>query len=244
MGNYERLAGEPPRQDWRVGEIERVLGGIGEVTRDVAFGEGVTVDVGPEGRTRLEMYQDAGVTRVTTEDVRVELHRTVPVVTERGVVFSGTQDVQPSCAVIEPSGTMVLFVGVVPPAYRNLREGTERRGESANEPPAATEVGTIDEKAPRVVVTGRVGREITVRTTPRGHTIARMILGVHGGDDEKTGWHTVLFFDERAEKAVETIKRGQLLTVVGFKHVRQVPRRDGGTRLVEEIYATSVQAPK
>jgi len=244
MDPRERNVEYEEQANWHINSIEQVLNSYAQPTRDVAFGEGLYLGVGPEARTQLELYEDASVARITTEDVRVELHRTVPIVNDRGVVFNATQDVQPFSMVLEPSGTLMLFIGTVP-------AGEHKMGTSQSEIESA---GTIavpqvrsqehGEQAPRVVLTGRVGGELRMRTRPRGHNSARMLLGVHHGDSEKADWHTVLFFDERADKAMETIRRGQLLTVIGFKHFRDVPRKDGGVRRVEEIYATAVQPPK
>src|SRR5687768_3760703 len=63
----------------------QALGAEPRSTRDVAHGAGEALDVGD---TTLEVYPDAGVTRVTTPDARVELFR-VPryTVREQRVTF-------------------------------------------------------------------------------------------------------------------------------------------------------------
>jgi single-stranded DNA-binding protein len=69
-----------------------------------------------------------------------------------------------------------------------------------------------------------------------------MPLAVHEG--ETTSWHTILFFDDAAQRAIDTLKKGNLVTVIGYKHVRDVQKRDGSSAQVEEIYAAAVQPPK
>src|SRR5688572_429435 len=61
------------------------LGSAPRTTRDVAHGDGQALDV---ENAVLEVYPDAGVTRVTTSDARIELHR-VPryTVREQRVIF-------------------------------------------------------------------------------------------------------------------------------------------------------------
>src|SRR5919202_1911853 len=48
------------------------LGSQPHTMRDVAHGDGEALTV---GETTLEVYRDAGVTRVTTPDARIELYR-------------------------------------------------------------------------------------------------------------------------------------------------------------------------
>lgn len=70
-------------------------------------------------------------------------------------------------------------------------------------------------------------------------------LGVHGG--EKTLWHDVLFFDEKAERVAAELSKGQLVTVVGYKHEREAEVKKGNTtfkKKVVEIYGALVQTPK
>lgn len=97
------------------------------------------------------------------------------------------------------------------------------------------------EKPERVVFTGRVGRVPQVRETPSKRLIARMPLAVHEG--EKTVWHNILFFDEKARKAAEELTKGEVVTVVGYKHTREVPTKYG-MKQVEQIFAAAVRTPK
>ena len=106
--------------------------------------------------------------------------------------------------------------------------------------PASSASERQAEQANRVVFTGRLGRGVQVRTTANGRIVGRVPLAVHQG--EATVWHTILFFDEAATQAEAQLAKGQLVTIIGYKHLRTVQSRDGSTRQAEEIYAVSVQA--
>ena len=65
--------------------VGQALGAEPRTMRDIAHGDGEALDVGD---TVLEVYRDAGFTRVTTADARIELYR-VPRYTTSGerVIF-------------------------------------------------------------------------------------------------------------------------------------------------------------
>jgi len=97
------------------------------------------------------------------------------------------------------------------------------------------------ERPTRVTLTGRLGRNPHLRTTKGGKLVAETALAVHRG--EATDWHTVLFFDELATEAKQTLAKGQLVTIVGYRHEREARTRGGGVRTKAEIYAASVPTP-
>jgi single stranded DNA-binding protein len=93
-----------------------------------------------------------------------------------------------------------------------------------------------------VQLAGRLGQDPRIRTTPKGTLIASFPLGVKDEADlEKTTWHTVLAFRERAQTVHDTLKKGMPVEVIGYVHERAIPRRDGSTRTVQEVYATVVR---
>ena len=90
----------------------------------------------------------------------------------------------------------------------------------------------------RVTLIGRLGQNPRVRTTPKGTLIAQFPLGVKDETDlTKTTWHQVLAFRTLAERARDTLKQGDAVEVIGYRHTREIPGRNG-PRTVEEIYAT------
>src|SRR4051794_18011841 len=78
-------------QDFDPEAAGQALGSKPRSTRDVAHGDGQAFDL---SEAVLEVYPDAGVTRATTQDARVELFRTPRYeVREQHVVFEqGTED--------------------------------------------------------------------------------------------------------------------------------------------------------
>ena len=90
----------------------------------------------------------------------------------------------------------------------------------------------------RVTLTGRLGQNPRVRTTPKGTLVAQFPLGVKDHADlTKTSWHQVLAFHKRAAQVRDTFKQGDAVEVIGYRHTREIPGRNG-PRTVQEIYAT------
>ena len=89
---------------------------------------------------------------------------------------------------------------------------------------------------------GRLGQNPRTRTTPKGTLIASFPLGVKDEADlTKTTWHQVLAFRERAQQVRDTLTKGMPVEVIGYVHEREIPRRDGSTRTVQEIYSTVIK---
>src|SRR3954464_4563456 len=77
--------------EWDGRKVGEALGTESRALRDVAHGDGEALSVGD---AILEVYQDAGVARVTTPDARIELFR-VPnysISGERVIFEQGDQD--------------------------------------------------------------------------------------------------------------------------------------------------------
>ncbi len=90
----------------------------------------------------------------------------------------------------------------------------------------------------RLTLLSRLGQDPTIRTTRNGVLVARFPLGVRDeADPTKTTWHQVLAFRQRAEQVRDTLKKGNAVEVIGYRHTREVPGRKG-PRTVQEIYAT------
>lgn len=234
------------RRVWDIEGVGRMLGGLSEVAEDVAFGEGVSLPM-TSLSARLELYEATGVARLSSRDVRVEVHRVLPpAITEQGVVFTSQRSEETFSLVVRPDGFATLFIGAAakaePPSHESGSVLIEP--ETGADQPAPATAPEDSESIPRVVLTGRMGRAPTARTTSRGRTIAQAPLAVHLGRSEKPEWHTIVFFDGLAENALANLAKGQLVTIIGYKHAREIPLKDGGTRQVEEIYAAAIQPPK
>lgn len=116
-------------------------------------------------------------------------------------------------------------------------ETTADTSDATASPPASTE----DERGERLVFTGRVGRVPELKTTAKGRRLVRIPLAVHEG--EETRWHTIVFFDDLAERAVATLAKGELVSVVGYRHVREIETKRG-TKQQELIFAAALQGAR
>ena len=116
-------------------------------------------------------------------------------------------------------------------------------GDSAR-PIADLPPGVAPEGQLRVTLSGRIGAPPAFRTTPKGRLIGKFPLGVRATEgDAKMVWHQILVFGERAEQTRQSLKRGDAVEVIGYKHERQVPGRTG-PRTIKEVYATVVKPQK
>lgn len=107
-------------------------------------------------------------------------------------------------------------------------------GQDGPEAPAAHE-------RERVVISGRIGRPPVVGTTPKGQPKLTFQVAEHPTPDD-TVWHHVVAFGGRAEQLRGTLRGGEPVEVVGYRHERVVRGRDGQPKTVAEIYATAVRS--
>jgi hypothetical protein len=232
---------QPP---WDIPGAQNVLHADTSLRMHALYGSGYRLhlrDANSPVPPTLDLFPERLVARYRTELVRVELRRVARVQPADDHLLLTTDD--PTAAaqsLLYPDGTLTLAMlspGVAAPAGspQPSPESSERTT------PEAPDAPSPPEKAPRVVLNGRVGRAAQLRTTTKGRVIARVPLAVHLG--EETAWHTILFFDEAAQHAEGLIK-GQLVTVIGYRHTRETTTRAGETRQVEEIYGVSVQGAK
>src|SRR5512144_322356 len=102
--------------------------------RDVAYGEGSQFSLG-RGDARLEIYPRTGVTRLTTNDIRVELFGSaITDVSSGGVEFSRSQPGQDASLTVVPGGGIVFTLVA---GGERTRAATAEPDESLPPPPAA-----------------------------------------------------------------------------------------------------------
>jgi hypothetical protein len=190
--------------------------------------------------TRLDLYPERLLVRYRSPLLSLTLAQVRALGLEGDHIHITSADERngTSCLVY-PDGTLTLALlgtaaGTAEPLPAEILAETPT---APSRPPSSEEA----DQPPRVVLTGRLGRDVHLRTTAKGRTVGRVSLAVHQG--EETIWHTVLFFDDKAKQAAEQLAKGQLVTVVGYTHRREVQGRNG-PRQVEEIYAASVQTQK
>lgn len=83
---------------------------------------------------------------------------------------------------------------------------------------------------------GRVGRPPVFGATPKGQPKLTFQLGEHP-DPEHTIWHRVVAFGERAVAARAWLTAGELVEVVGYRHVNEFKGKT-----TTEIYASNVRS--
>jgi len=111
--------------------------------------------------------------------------------------------------------------------YRNLiAEVGQRQEEQASpEPEAPAEESEADKK--RVEFTGRLGVAPELKKSRAGKDYVRLPIAVKAEGQEKADWKDLYFYGERAVKAAEEVKKGQLLAVVAYETQREVEGKQG-----------------
>src|SRR5215211_8424384 len=95
----------------------------------------------------------------------------------------------------------------------------------------------------RLTLLGRVGRDPTFWTTKTGVARAHFPLAVrHDPAKDKTTWHRIDAWNKWAERARDTVSKGQILEVVAYRRVTTV-EGTRGPRAVEELRAAAIRHP-
>src|SRR5512143_2853454 len=133
--------------------LGEALGTRPATVRDVAYGEGQLYSAG-RGTTRLEVFPQTGVTRLTAQDMRVELFRNAAAaVSQTGVEFHRSQpDQEASLTVLPGGGVVFTFVAGTEPTSANPPAGeasppsgqTDRHPARVHEPPTEPTPDTTD----------------------------------------------------------------------------------------------------
>jgi single-strand DNA-binding protein len=106
--------------------------------------------------------------------------------------------------------------------------------EPSEQTPIPAEKPPEKEKKERVTITGRVGREPSFKQIKTG-LMAKFPVAEHHPDGSSS-WHTIVAFGSRAEAMRDSLNKGELITVSGYPHDREVTGKSGQTRKVTEIY--------
>src|SRR4051794_31511750 len=216
--------------------------------RDVAHGDGEALDVGD---ATLEVYRNAGVTRVTTPDARIELFR-VPSysVSNERVLFEQGTDGNRTRLLVGRDGK-VSFRPVVRATESSQTNETPSNGrqDSPNghgpsEAPtqSSTPEGDKGGEVQQLQLQGRLGRDPWFSSDGDRHT-AGFPLAVH--NENETVWHKVVVFDATAEQlqtdhSKGVIRKGRLVDVTGQTVIREEPKPSGGVKKVPEFHASTV----
>jgi hypothetical protein len=244
-------------QDFDTRAAGQALGREARSTRDVAHGDGQAFDLTD---AVLEVFPEAGVTRATTPDARIELFR-VPryEVREQHVVFEqGTEDAR--IRLIVSGDGKVSYRPVLRAAETPQTSGTatDRPKDShTRQDPSETVTGGNTatpeprEAVPEVLLQGRLGRDPWFATRD-DRPASGFPLAVNPKGGGQATWHNIVTFDEVAEelrRAYEErqINSGKLVEATGHPVVIEQPGKNGRTRKFREFHASSVarvDAPK
>ena len=100
----------------------------------------------------------------------------------------------------------------------------------------------------KVTLIGNLGADPEVRSTNGGNRVANFSLatsrqwtGANGEKQEKTEWHTVVFFGRQAEIAGEYLKKGRQVYIEGRLQTRKWQDKEGQDRYTTEIVADRMQ---
>ena len=106
---------------------------------------------------------------------------------------------------------------------------------------AGTSEASTPPEQERVVLTGRVGRDPVFWTTKTGVARAKFPLGSKDEpDSDRTTWREIQWWAKRAERVRDTVRKGQLLEVIAYQRMNDVPGRNG-PRQVEEFRGSVVK---
>jgi single-strand DNA-binding protein len=101
----------------------------------------------------------------------------------------------------------------------------------------------------KVILIGNLGQDPEVRYMPSGGAVANVRMATSeqwkdkntGDTQEKTEWHTVVFFGRLAEIVGEYLKKGSKVYVEGRLQTRKWQGKDGQDRYTTEIVANDMQ---
>lgn len=100
----------------------------------------------------------------------------------------------------------------------------------------------------KVILVGRLTRDVELRTTPSGQTVATIGIATNrfwtdksGQKQEKTDFHNVILWGKSAEIAGQYLVKGQEAYFEGRLENRSYTGKDGVERRITEIIADSFQ---
>ncbi len=230
---------------WEISGSQQTLSAEASLKQHPMLGRGLRLKI-PEGETALgatlDLYPERLVARYRSALSRLDFADVASIrPVDNYVQLDSVGKVESIQCLLYPDGSLTL--GIVGNPERRDPAAFEMAPPSPpRQPPVLAQTRIEGEQPDRVVLTGRLGRDPQLRQTSTGKFIARLPLAVHRG--EETDWHTILFFDAKAQEVATQLSKGQLIMVVGYRHLREIKAKTGETKTVEEIYGASVQVPK
>ena len=100
----------------------------------------------------------------------------------------------------------------------------------------------------KVILVGNLGRDPETRYTTNGDAVTNIRVATtdtwkdkNGEKQEKTEWHTIVFFGRQAEIAGEYLKKGRQVYIEGRLQTRKWQDKEGQDRYTTEIVADRMQ---
>ena len=94
----------------------------------------------------------------------------------------------------------------------------------------------------RVILTGRIGKEVELRYTQSGKAVASFSLAVNDSfDKEKTYWISCTVWGKSAENCAQYLGKGSMAGVDGRITTRNYENQDGKKVYVTEVVADRVE---
>jgi single-strand DNA-binding protein len=102
---------------------------------------------------------------------------------------------------------------------------------------------------PTITLTGHVGRDVEVRVTASGQSVASFSVAVNqsrrdesaeSGWTDETAWYRVSAWGQLATRLGGTLRKGHRVVVAGSLRQREWQDQDGATRLSLDVNASSV----
>lgn len=100
----------------------------------------------------------------------------------------------------------------------------------------------------KVILVGRLGKDIELRQTGAGSSIANLTLATdrrykdgQGNQQTETEWHSVVFFGKTADIASQYLHKGSMVYIEGRLRTRKYTDKDGVDRYVTEIIGENMQ---
>ena len=100
----------------------------------------------------------------------------------------------------------------------------------------------------KVILIGRLGRDIDLRQTGAGSSIANMTLATdrrykdgQGNAQTETEWHSVVFFGKTADIASQYLHKGSMVYIEGRLHTRKYTDKQGIERYATDIIGETLQ---
>jgi len=100
----------------------------------------------------------------------------------------------------------------------------------------------------KVILVGNLGRDPETRYTTGGDAVTNIRLATtdtwkdkNGEKQEKTEWHSIVFYGRQAEIAAEYLKKGRQIYVEGRLQTRKWQDKEGQDRYTTEIVADRMQ---